>query len=129
MRTNISPLLTTNGPQSLTVPHFPANRSESGHHRFETEASLPTSRKKFDATNYVAALSTERILEMTRTELIDVIRSVRASHLRPGVVERLPQMDGDTLRRLVFLTRRYCRHQQLLAENAGSPSIFAAYCR
>jgi hypothetical protein len=75
----------------------------------------------------VAALSTERILSMGRRDLIDVIRSVRGGHLLPEVRERLPQMDGETLRRLVFLTRRYCRHRQLLKE--GSPAgLVAAYC-
>jgi hypothetical protein len=37
-------------------------------------------------------------------------------------------MDGDTLRRLVFLTRRYCRNRQLIAEANRSPNTFAAYC-
>lgn len=64
----------------------------------------------------VAALSAARILVMSRPELIGVIDSVRGGHLRPGVLERLPQMDGETLRRLVFLTRRFCRNQQSLAE-------------
>ncbi len=76
----------------------------------------------------VAALSAEQILELKRSEAIDLIRSVRASHLRPGVIERLPQMDGITLRRLVFLTRRYCRHRLLLAETNRSPSTYAIYC-
>src|SRR3712207_6392019 len=52
----------------------------------------------------VAALSTERISAMGRRELIEVIRSVRGGHLLPEVRERLPQMDAETLRRLVFLT-------------------------
>lgn len=76
----------------------------------------------------VAALSTERILSMGRRDLIDVIRSVRGGHLLPEVRERLPQMDAETLRRLVFLTRRYCRHRQLL--NEGAPAgLVATYCR
>ncbi len=64
----------------------------------------------------VAALSAACIMLMSRAEQIGVINSVRGGHLRPGVLERLPQMDGETLRRLVFLTRRYCRNQQRLAE-------------
>ena len=68
----------------------------------------------------VAALSTERVVSMTRRELIEVIRSVRGNHLLPGVRERLPQMDGETLRRLVFLTRRYCRNRQRLSADAAA---------
>ena len=34
----------------------------------------------------------------------------------------------DTLRRLVFLTRRYCRHRLLLAESNRSPNTYAIYC-
>lgn len=69
----------------------------------------------------VAALSAEKIFLMSRPELVGVISSVRGGHLRPGVVDRLPQMDGETLRRLVFLTRRFCRNQQRLAAPAPAP--------
>ena len=64
----------------------------------------------------IASLSTVRIMEMTRADLADVIRKVRMRHLRPGVLEQLSRMDGATLRRLVFATRRYCRSQALLSE-------------
>ena len=65
---------------------------------------------------------------MSRQDLVNVIRSTRGDHLRPGVLERLPQMDAETLRKLVFLTRRYCRNQQLFADPDCSPSLVAAYC-
>ena len=73
----------------------------------------------------VAALSEDRIRAMGRRELIEVIRSVRGAHLRPGIHERLPQMDGETLRRLVFLTRRYCRNQERIAEDARAGLAFS----
>ncbi len=77
----------------------------------------------------VAAMSTDRVMEMTRGEMIEVIGSVRGGHLLPGVRERLPRMDGEMLRRLVFLTRRYCRDQQQLAEGvAVRTGAGAAYC-
>jgi hypothetical protein len=80
------------------------------------------------STGEVAALSTEAILAMSRPELIEVIRSVRGGHLRPGVRERLPQMDRETLRRLVFLTRRLCRNRQLLETHDAPAGLVAAYC-
>ena len=73
----------------------------------------------------VAALPTTRIAEMTRQELIAVIRGVRADHLRPELRERLPQMDGETLRRLVFLTRRLCRDRQELTSGPYRPAGLA----
>lgn len=98
------------------------------HFGLSRDADGDGSHKPSDAMKRVAALSTEQVFELKRSQLIDIIRSVRASHLRPGVLERLPQMDGDTLRRLVFLTRRYCRHRLLLAEASRSPSSYAIYC-
>lgn len=64
----------------------------------------------------VASLSTPRIMEMTGSELAEVICKVRLGHLRPGVLEQLSRMDGTTLRRLVFATRRYCRDQALVLD-------------
>lgn len=72
------------------------------------------------STADVAALPVDRVDAMSRRELIDVVRSVRGGHLLPGVRERLPQMDRETLRRLVFLTRRFCRNQQRLREDANA---------
>jgi len=113
--------------RSFGTPHF-GTTSRDERFGVAEDSDGEESRKPSDAMKRVAALSAEQILELKRSELIDVIRSVRASHLRPGVLERLPQMDGDTLRRLVFLTRRYCRHRLLLAETTRSPNSYALYC-
>jgi hypothetical protein len=123
---NASPQLS---PQTLPFrkPHFaPAARDASFTEHEDTDGD--DFRSARDAMKQIAALSTEKILELKRSELIDAIRSVRASHLRPGVLERLPLMDGDTLRRLVFLTRRYCRNRLLLAETSRCPNMYAVYC-
>lgn len=101
-------------------PHFePLRGFETGSRRLPVGAYTAAE---------VAALSEERILGMTRRELIDVIRSVRGDHLRPGIYERLPQMDAETLRRLVFLTRRYCRNQERIAEDARAGLAFSCGC-
>ena len=107
----------------VTEDYSPFERS-----RFSAEASRFSNIEAESGAGTVAevaALSADRILTMTRAELVEVIGSVRGGHLRPGVQERLPQLDCETLRRLVFLTRRYCRNQQQLTE--GVPAG-AAYC-
>lgn len=76
----------------------------------------------------IASLSTVRIMEMTRSDLADVIRKVRLRHLRPGVLEQLSRMDGATLRRLVFATRRYCRDQALLSEGILPSATTIGHC-
>ena len=126
MRMNSSPQVST---QSLPFrkPHFAAASIETDL-ELEDDVDGDAFRQPIDAMKRIAGLSAEDILELKRSELIDLIRSVRASHLRPGVLERLPQMDGDTLRRLVFLTRRYCRHRLLLAETSRCPNTYAVYC-
>jgi hypothetical protein len=91
-----------------------------------TERYHPAPAQNGYALAEVAALPTERIEMMSRSELIEVIRSIRGGHLRPGVRERLPLMDAETLRKLVFLTRRYCRNQQLLGEDDLAAGIVAA---
>jgi hypothetical protein len=123
---NASPQLS---PQALPFqkPHFSTAIRDASVTEHEA-ADGGGFRNSLATMKQIAALSTERILELKRSELIDAIRSVRASHLRPGVLERLPQMDGDTLRRLVFLTRRYCRNRLLLAETTRCPNTFAVYC-
>jgi hypothetical protein len=123
---NVSPPLSAD-PQPFGTPHFDsASRDERI--AVANGSNGEKRRSPSDAMKRVAALSAEQILELKRSESIDLIRSVRSSHLRPGVIERLPQMDGITLRRLVFLTRRYCRHRLLLAETNRSPSTYAIYC-
>ena len=112
MRMTISPPTLSAEPSAFRNPHF--------------EIAAPV--EEGCRTAELAALSTDQILSMSREELIEVIRAARGRHLRPGVLERLPQMDLDTLQKLVFLTRRYCRNQQLLAEGDASPSLVAAYC-
>lgn len=62
----------------------------------------------------IASLSTSRIGEMSRGQLVEIIRTVRGNHLRPGVLEGLSAMDTPTLRRLVLATRRFCQGQSLL---------------
>lgn len=110
IRTTVSPPAAHN--TSLRKgPHFAAEGRQQAAAEIEAARYCPEE---------VAALSEERVTAMTRRELIDVIRSVRGNHLLPGVRERLAQMDGETLRRLVFLTRRYCRNQQRLAEDAAA---------
>lgn len=64
----------------------------------------------------IASLSTQRIMEMSRGELANLIRRVRMKHLRPGMFEQLTRMDEANLRRLAFATRRYCRDQSLMLE-------------
>ena len=113
----------------MTVSILPTDQSPvttfAGPH-FRTElSSLSADRRAAYSPDEVAALATERIESMSRAELIDVIRSIRGRHLRPGVVERLPDMDAETLRRLVFVTRRYCRNQQSLEGAAESPGHVA----
>ena len=111
MRTTAFPSTVTDEFTTFREPHYTSESRQFA--AVDAGPELPS----LDA---VAALSAERIVSMTRRELIEVIRSVRGDHLRPGVRERLPQMDGETLRRLVFLTRRYCRNRQRLSEDAAA---------
>jgi hypothetical protein len=111
IRTTAFPPAATGDSTLRRGPHFSVET------RQHAAADFEDSRYTADE---VAALSEERIMAMTRRELIEVIRSVRGGHLLPGARERLPQMDGETLRRLVFLTRRFCRNQQRLAEDAAA---------
>jgi hypothetical protein len=117
----------TASPTSSISPVALEERPDFGREEFDERRPVKAPGRSYSIAE-VAALPTERILGMTRSELIGVIRSVRGRHLRPGVVERLPQMDDDTLQKLVFLTRRYCRNQQLLSEPDAPASLVAAYC-
>lgn len=127
MRMTTFPPTATDEPESLRAPHF----RQIGPVAPQDGAYWASRDDRLDgrhSESEVAALSTEAIQAMSRSEMIAVIRSVRGRHLLPGVLERLPQMDGDTLRKLVFLTRRYCRNQQLLSDPEPSPNTVAAYC-
>ncbi len=128
MRTNPFPVLGSTPLKLATLPAAEVQTTDQRDSRFDWAIPTGFARNSIDPIRIVAPLSTERILELGRGELIDLIRSVRATHLRPGVLERLPQMDGETLRRLVFLTRRYCRNQQLLIETSKSPNTYVAFC-
>lgn len=64
----------------------------------------------------IASLSTQRIMEMSPADMVNLIRRVRTNHLRPGMFEQLTRMDEANLRRLAFATRRYCRDQTLMLE-------------
>lgn len=119
-RTLDEPLSNLQAQESFYVAH-PASLSSS--------KAPAQSRSTQGRLAEIAALSTDQVLSMTRSELADVIRSVRGAHLRPGVLERLSMMDGETLRRLVFLTRRFCRNKLLLSEVSTSPGTFASYSR
>lgn len=72
----------------------------------------PQTHSRYDhaSRRQVAALSSREISRMSSEEMVQVIRAIRMPHLREGVNERLPYLGEDTLRRLVFLTRRYCRN-------------------
>lgn len=118
IRTTAFPPTVTDDSPVRRGPHFTAESRQRGPGDFEA---------CHYSVDEVAALSTERVMTMTRRELIEVIRSVRGGHLLPGAQERLPQMDGETLRRLVFLTRRFCRNQQRLAEDAAA-GVAVACC-
>ena len=96
--------------------------------RFSLDEDPATSTEAY-TSDEVAAIATDRIMAMSRPELIEVIRSVRGGHLRPGVLERLPHMDCETLRRLVFVTRRYCRNRQAMAEpDASASAVVISWC-
>lgn len=114
--TALSPTL-TDDPETATND-FRTTRGATAHTATadrSNEVSLPIPWQEHCYTPAeVAALRSDRILTMSRTELIGVLRSVRGNHLRSGLIDRLPQMDGETLRKLVFLTRRFCRNQQAL---------------
>lgn len=116
-------------PRSDAVPASTTKEPFSAAKAFHSSHSTPHRPSSEGRLAEVAALATDHILAMTRSELADVIRSVRGSHLLPGVLERLSIMDGETLRRLVFLTRRYCRNRLLLEEEAASPGTVVSYCR
>jgi len=60
----------------------------------------------------IAELTDDSIRRMNRHEMARVVRAVKAQHLRPGVAESLTNYAPEMLRRLVFLTRRWCRDQQ-----------------
>lgn len=100
-------------PRALIGMQSPLSESRAAETRAVSEGE-PSDARQFTAE--IASLSTARIMEMTAGELADVIRKVRMAHLNPGVLEQLARMDGTTLRRLVFATRRYCRDQALLSE-------------
>lgn len=118
---------TTEGSPFSDIPRFsePDDESTGAIRQIGGVREARTGRYSADE---IASLSTERLMAMSRRDLIDVIRSVRGGHLRPGVLERLPMMDAETLRRLVFLTRRFCRNQQRLNEDTSTLTI-RPYCR
>lgn len=64
----------------------------------------------------VAELSDDSIRSMNQQEMARVVRAVKAQHLRPGVAETLANYAPEMLRKLVFLARRWCRHQQTLRQ-------------
>jgi hypothetical protein len=59
----------------------------------------------------VAALAGAQIEELERDELIRAIKAARVPFIRPSDEKRLEMYDNDTLRRLVYLSRRMCRNQ------------------
>jgi len=127
MRTTALPPAVTDDTPLFESAHYAGGPHFEPSTGFGTGADrLPADEDAYTVAE-VAALSEDRVRRMSRRELIEVIRSVRGTHLRPGIHERLPQMDGETLRRLVFLTRRFCRNQQRIAEDTRSGLAFS--CR
>lgn len=59
----------------------------------------------------IAALSAGRLEQMTRDELIRVIRAAELALINKRTVERLPLLDLPTLLRLAHLAVRSCRNK------------------
>jgi len=59
----------------------------------------------------VAALAGVEIDELERDELIRAIKAAHVPFIRPSDEQRLEMYDNNTLRRLVYLSRRMCRNQ------------------
>lgn len=59
----------------------------------------------------VAALAGVQIEQLERDELIRAIKAAQVPFIRPSDEKRLAMYDNDTLRRLVYLSRRVCRNQ------------------
>ena len=53
------------------------------------------------------------IEELERDELIGAIKAARVPFIRPSDQKQLAMYDNDTLRRLVYLSRRTCRNRGL----------------
>jgi hypothetical protein len=80
--------------------------------RDNAQFQRPQAHSRYDhaSRRQVAALSSREISRMSCEEMVQVIRAIRLPHLREGMNDRLPYLGEETLRRLVFLTRRYCRN-------------------
>jgi hypothetical protein len=71
-----------------------------------------------DAT--IADLSAMKISQMTRDELVRVIKAARLPQLNSATGEHLELYDRRTLERLIFLARRCCRHRTAAAPSRSS---------
>lgn len=59
----------------------------------------------------IAAFSRPEIHGMDNDDLVSVVRSAALPFLKATDLARLPQMGRESLLRLVFLAREYCRNQ------------------
>jgi len=59
----------------------------------------------------IAELSSLQIAEMSRHELIDVVRSAQMELLHRDITDHVELYDRETLKRLAHLARRCCRNQ------------------
>jgi hypothetical protein len=73
-----------------------------------------------DAT--IAEFSSIKISQMTRDEILRVIRAARLPLLKSGIDEQLEFYDRRTLERLVYLSRHCCRNRRMAMPSR--PSVF-----
>jgi len=79
-----------------------------------SEVSPPSAGDELEAQpgkDSVAALVAAQIDEMERDELIRAIKAAHVPFIRSTDEKHLATYDSDTLRRLVYLSRRMCRNQ------------------
>lgn len=82
-----------------------------------TVRPLPDAAEALDAA-MIADLSAMKISQMTRYEVLRVIRAAHLPQLNSATGEHLELCDRKTLERLAFLARRCCRNR-----TKASPSL------
>lgn len=87
----------------------------------ETESNQDDRPQRHLLRKAVAELPDSAIRDMSSRELRFAIRTAGSSLIPPLEYEQLEFADRATLERLVFLTRRACRHRESTAN--GQPAI------